>query len=92
MIRTATKGTKTISLRYDPMGNRIYKNSSETGQRKYIVDVVGDLPVILMELNGSTVVKTYIYANSQILAQHDVLDSNKWAGGGQLPFLKNYPV
>jgi RHS repeat-associated protein len=32
---------------------------------------VGDLPVILMELNNSGgIVKTYIYANSQIIAQH----------------------
>jgi hypothetical protein len=35
--------------------------------RKYIV---GGLPVIVMELNGSTVEKAYIYANSQIIA-HD---------------------
>jgi len=43
------------------------------GQRKYIVDIVGDLPVILMELDSSNnnVKKTYIYANSQIVAQHD---------------------
>lgn len=40
--------------------------------RKYIVDVVGDLPVILMELDGSgSIEKSYIYANSQIIAQHD---------------------
>jgi hypothetical protein len=49
-LRSATKGTKSISLRYDPDGNRIFKNSSESGQRKYIVDIAGDLPVILMEL------------------------------------------
>jgi len=39
--------------------------------RKYVVDVVEGLPVILMELNGSTVEKAYIYANGQIIAQHD---------------------
>lgn len=43
-----------------------------TGQRKFIVDVTGDLPVILMEINNSgDIVKTYIYANGQIIAQHD---------------------
>lgn len=60
-----------MSVKYDPDGNRIFKDSSESGQRKYIVDIVGDLPVILMELNNSGgIVKTYIYANSQIIAQH----------------------
>jgi len=50
---------------------RIFKDSSESGERKYLVDIVGDLPVILMELNNSgVIVKTYIYANSQIIAQH----------------------
>ena len=72
-LRSAQKGSNTISLKYDPAGNRIYKNSSSVGQRKYIVDVAGDLPVILMEINpsDSIVKKTYIYANSQIIAQHD---------------------
>ena len=45
------------------------------GKRKYIVDIVGDLPVILMEINPDNPVnpvkKTYIYANGQIIAQHD---------------------
>jgi RHS repeat-associated protein len=65
-----------ISLKYDPAGNRIYKSSSvSVGSvaRKYIVDVVGDLPVILLEINPSNgaIVKTYMYANSEILAEHD---------------------
>jgi len=68
-------GTDTISLKYDPLGNRIYKDSSVNGKRKYIVDIVGDLPVILMEIDPDNPVnpvkKTYIYANSQIIAQHD---------------------
>jgi len=71
-LRHGQKGTAAIDLRYDPLGNRIYKNSSEAGVRKYIVDIVGSLPVILMELDTSdNIKKTYIYANSQILAQHD---------------------
>lgn len=77
-LRSATKGGTTINLKYDPMGNRIYKNSSEAGAHKYIVDIVGDLPVILMVLDDSqNVLKKYIYANSQIVAQHDVNDNNK---------------
>jgi len=38
------------------------------------VDIVGDLPVILMEIdpdNNNSIEKTYIYANGQILAQHN---------------------
>lgn len=62
-------GGDSIALKYDPDGNRIYKDSGGT-LRKYIVDIVGDLPVILMELNGATVEKAHIYANGQILAQH----------------------
>jgi RHS repeat-associated protein len=73
MLREANTPAKSISLRYDPSGNRIFKDSSQTGQRKYIVDIVGDLPVILMELdpdNDMHIERTYIYANSQIMAQH----------------------
>ena len=42
---------------------------------KVFILCVGYLPVILMELEEAnpcdSVVKTYIYANSQIIAQHD---------------------
>ncbi len=75
-LRSATKAGTTINLKYGPLGNRIYKDSGGTG-RKYIVDIVGDLPVILLELDSSNnIKKTYIYANSQIIAQHDGDDSN----------------
>jgi len=75
-LRHGQKGASTtIDIRYDPAGNRIYKDSTVNGERKYIVDIAGSLPVILLELNTSvpsvdSVAKTYIYANSQILAQH----------------------
>ncbi len=65
------------TLKYDPDGSRIYKEStvgSTTTKRKYIVDTVGDLPTILLELDPMSnyaIKKTYIYGNSQILAQHD---------------------
>jgi hypothetical protein len=58
-LRSAQKGSGTISLRYDPLGNRIWKNSSSAGSQRYIVDVVGDLPVILMELDGSGSIKKH---------------------------------
>jgi RHS repeat-associated protein len=63
------------------MQNRVYKASSVTGNRKYIVDIVAcpesnrgrELPTILLEINpgGGSIMKTYMYANSQILAQHN---------------------
>ena len=52
-LRSATCGTDTVDLRYDPQGGRIYKetdNGSTAVKRKYIIDIVGDLPVILLEL------------------------------------------
>jgi len=80
-LRLATKGGTTIKLKYDPMGNRVWKKVIPPGgpmgasnTNKYIVDIVGDLPVILLELDPNdnmSIEKTYIYANSQILAQHE---------------------
>ena len=69
-VVSTIKDFVSINTKYDPAGNRIFKDSSQSGQRKYIVDIAGDLPVILMELNNSgDIVKTYIYANSRIIAQ-----------------------
>jgi len=75
-LRSATKGTKSISIRYDPGGNRIWKQSidgAEETTRKYIVDIVGGLPTTLMEMKdvNDTIIKTYVYANGQPLCQND---------------------
>jgi RHS repeat-associated protein len=73
-LRHAQYGPNSIDLKYDPAGNRIYKETSNgSTKRKYIVDIVGDLPVILMEIDATdfTVKKAYIYGNSQIIAQYD---------------------
>lgn len=59
------------NIKYDPSGNRIRKQSVVVGDRKYIVDIVGDLPTTLMEMTDNTILKTYIYANGQVLCQHD---------------------
>ena len=88
-LRSVDSGGNTlVAVKYDPDGNRIFKASSEAGTRKYIVDIVGDLPVILTEIDpgdpanpaDDTIAKTYIYANGQILAQHNgsVAQDNKY--------------
>jgi len=76
-LRSGRYNSNSLNIKYDPSGNRIYKestNGSTTTKRKYIVDIVGDLPVILLELdpdNNNSIKKTYIYGNSQIIAQHN---------------------
>jgi len=70
-------GDSIDSIKYDPDGNRIFKESTVSSQsvkRKYIVDIVGRLPVILMVMdagNDNSVTKSYVYANSQVLAQYE---------------------
>lgn len=59
-----------------PLGSRVYKKSTASGsatERKYVVDITGKLPVILLEIDSSdsSLKKTYIYADRQILAEHD---------------------
>jgi hypothetical protein len=64
------------------MGNRVLKDSNEAGEhkyRKYIVDISGNLPTILLELDPQDymkIKKTYIYANGQLLCQHDGNDTD----------------
>ena len=77
-LRFAQSGSNTIEIRYDVRGNRIYKSVDDgenVTERKYIVDIVGRLPVILCEIdpqNGGSLTNKYYYANSQILAQDAV--------------------
>ncbi len=72
-LRSATCDGNSISVKYDPMGNRVYKSSSAQGTRKYVVDIAGGLPTILLDINSVNgfIMKSYIYANAEILAQHD---------------------
>ncbi|MFC1677853.1 RHS repeat domain-containing protein [Planctomycetota bacterium] len=55
-LRQADFGSDYIKLKYDPLGNRAWKESDIGGQtttRKYILDIVGKLPVILCEIDPS---------------------------------------
>lgn len=73
-LRSATSGSNSLSCKYDPDGNRIYKNSTADGSQKYIVDIAGELPVVLLAVNNDPNVQmgdyAFYYANAQILAQH----------------------
>ena len=72
-LRFASNASNTVHVKYDPDGNRIYKSSTLTGTRKYIIDPVGKLSTILLEIDtsDSSIAKTYIYANEQVIAQHN---------------------
>lgn len=75
LLRSANYGGYTVNIRYDPSGNRIWRQTvyspGSTTTRKYIIDAVGDLPTILLERDGSDVIqRTYIYANGEVLMQH----------------------
>ena len=76
-LRQADWGNDYLKIKYDPDGNRVYREAKvgqTTVKRKFIVDYAGGLPVILLELdfdNSNSVKKTYIHAHDQIIAQHD---------------------
>jgi len=60
------------AVKYDPDGNRVYKETPGTPdfKRKYIVDMVGRLPVILLVMdagNNNSVVNSYVYAKGYVL-------------------------
>jgi len=67
-----------IEAKYTPDGVRVRKKKIVDGvtvyNHKYIVDVFGGVPAILLVLdadNTDLTLKTYIHANGQVLAQHD---------------------
>jgi RHS repeat-associated protein len=77
-----SSGNRLVSLKYDPMGNRVYKWSATQGPRagtKYIVDVSGGLPTILCEIDcdiadaNRSITNKYFYANAQILKQEQYI-------------------
>ncbi len=74
-LRSASKGSDSITVKYDPMGNRVYKSSydgSSTTVQKFIVDIAGKLPTIIGEYTDpNSFTNSYIYADAHILAQHD---------------------
>jgi RHS repeat-associated protein len=78
-LRKAQAGvvTKYMTAKYTPDGVRITRTRSfgdaDDYDHKYIVDVSGRLPKILLILDASTsdILKTFIHADNQVIAQHD---------------------
>ena len=66
-----------MEAKYAPGGVRIYKHkiwNLGSYWHKYIVDTAGPLPKILLVLDANdnnAVLKTYVHANDQVIAQHD---------------------
>ena len=76
-LRSATFGaTDEISLKYDPMGNRVYKTSKvgqNTTKQRFIVDIAGKLPTILcvIDADDGSLERSYIYAGAQPIAFYE---------------------
>jgi RHS repeat-associated protein len=84
-LKAAQKGTSSITVKYDPMGNRVFRQSTVGGVttgRKYIVDISGELPTILCEIDDpnsftfGSLKTSYVYADGQILSQRIHTDPN----------------
>jgi RHS repeat-associated protein len=80
-LQSAASGGNSISCTYDPTGNRIYKSStvgSTTTNQKYIVDIAGKLPVVLVIISDPNdgTHNAFYYANSQVLSQR--IGTNKY--------------
>jgi len=74
-LRSATAGSDSISLKYDPMGNRVYKEIGGTPdvKRRYIVDIASRLPIILcvIDADDGSLERSYIYAGAQPIAFYE---------------------
>ena len=76
-LQRAQAGTVEVAVGYDPAGNRVSKQVSDDGSpvsaRRYILDTVGDLPVVLLEIDAadSSLTTSYYYAAAQPLSAVD---------------------
>jgi len=66
-----------MEAKYTPDGVRIWKKRNwnlSSYEHKYIVDMVGNVPRVLLVLDANdnnNILKTYIHAQNQVIAQHD---------------------
>jgi RHS repeat-associated protein len=73
-MRSASKGSDSIAVKYDPMGNRVWRQSYDgqnTTTKKYVVDISGSLPTIIAEYSDpNSFTNSYVYADGQVLVQY----------------------
>jgi len=79
-LRSATAGANTLALKYDPDGNRVFRSSSLSGGRKYILAQDAGLAVVLVELapatgGGYQPVKRHYWLHGQIVASEQGLNT-----------------
>jgi RHS repeat-associated protein len=63
-----------VSYKYDGLGNRICKNSAAGGNHRYILDLTGSGPKVLLVLdvgNNNAILKRYVHTDSEVLMQQD---------------------
>jgi len=75
-LRHGQVGSDSVNCVYTPDGAMVAKQTtqaSQTTRHKYIVDTVGNYPVILLVLDADdfSILKSYIHANGQVLMQYD---------------------
>ena|GEM_PF-1713006 len=73
-VQSATSGSNSIDCVYDPEGRMVRKITTigqSSSTEKYILDVVGDYPVVLMVKDPNTPAnnKTYVHANGETLTE-----------------------
>ncbi len=73
-LRNAVVDSDSIELKYDPLGNRILKNSTINGNHRYVLDVASSVPKILLVLdadNSNVILKAYVHTDREVLMQAD---------------------
>jgi len=73
-VQSATSGNNSIDCVYDPDGRMVRKVTTigaSASTEKFILDIVGDYPVVLMVKDPNTPAnnKTYVHANGEVLTE-----------------------
>lgn len=73
-LRSVVIGANSVNIKYDPLGNRVQKNSTVNGNHRYIVDIASAVPKVLLVLdadNNDAILTEYVHTNREILMQYD---------------------
>ena len=75
VLLNAVVDSDSIDLKYDPMGNRICKDSTINGNHRYILDLASFVPKVLLVLdadNNNAILTRYVHTDREVLMQQDV--------------------